>query len=68
MELEVLDTQECDTISASSVWLDEISLQALKSYSRSLLHDIVFGNNNAHERGLLRETYWRTIEALAKLK
>ncbi len=73
MEVEVLNdiaevSQECDTISASSIWLDEISLQALKSYSKSLLHDIVFGDNSANERRLLREIYWRTIEALADLE
>lgn len=73
MEVEILDdlvkvSQECDTISASSAWLDEISLQSLKSYSRSILHDIVFGDNNANEKRFLRKIYWRTIEALANLE
>ncbi len=73
MEVEVLNdiaevSQECDTILASSAWLDGISLQALKIYSKSLLHDIVFGSNNANEKRLLREIYWRTIESLANLE
>ena len=73
MEVVILDdvvevSQECDTISASSAWLGEIFLQSLKSYSKSLLRDIVFGDNNANESKLLRKIYWRTIETLANLE
>ena len=60
-------SQRHDTLLHVSTWLDELSLQDLKSYSKSVLHDIVFGDNNASENRFLREIYWRTIEALANL-
>jgi hypothetical protein len=44
-----------------------ISIQALKSYSRSILHSIVLGNHDASKSKLLRDIYWRTVEILASL-
>ena len=43
----------------------EVSLQEFKSYSKSLLHDIVFGIGGVNEKKLLREMYYSTLEILA---
>ena len=45
-----------------------ISMEELKRYSRAILCCIVYGNNSAGENGLLREIYWHTLEALARLE
>lgn len=63
-----VSTQDIDNNSGESTFAtlsDELSLQELKIYSKSILYDMVFGRNSANEKEFLREIYCRTLEILA---
>jgi hypothetical protein len=44
-----------------------LSVENLKSYSKSILYSIASGDHDPNENRLLRDIYWRTIEVLATL-
>ena len=67
IEKEALSTVEQVSQTRDRQSFSILSVQNLKSYSKSILYSIVSGDHDANENRFLRDIYWRTIEVLASL-